>query len=93
MADRLGQVIVASIGSASNQRINLRWHGKLLTAPRLLICTDADDAGEKAAREIAKASRAARMVQIPMGKDMNEFCRLVRSPVAYNWLMSQLEHE
>ena len=48
-----GKLSAASIGSASNQHINPRWYGKLLAAPRLLVCMDADTAGEKAAAEIS----------------------------------------
>ena len=88
-----GKLSVASIGSASNQRINLRWHGKLLAAPRLLVCMDADEAGEKAAIEIATLSRAVKIIQVPTGKDMNEFHCIANGPVAYDWLMSQLKHE
>ena len=54
---------------------------------------DADEAGEKAAAEIATLSRAVKRVQVPLGKDMNEFYRLTSSPAAYDWLKSQLEHE
>jgi hypothetical protein len=43
----------ASIGSASNQYINWRWHGKQLAATRLLVCMDADAAGEGTASELA----------------------------------------
>src|SRR5664279_5929157 len=88
-----GEVSAASIGSASNCRINRRWFGKLLTAPRLLVCMDADEAGEKAAAEVGTVSRGARIVQLPMGKDMNEFYRLASSPAAYDWLKSQSEHQ
>jgi DNA primase len=88
-----GEVSAASIGSASNSRINRRWFGKLLAAPRLLVCTDADEAGNKAAAEIATISRAVKIIQVPLGKDKNEFYRLTSSPAVYNWLTSQLEHE
>ena len=88
-----GKLSVVSIGSASNCRINHRWFDKLLAAPRLLICMDADEAGEKAAIELATISRAVKIIQVPIGKDMNEFYRLARRPAAYTWLISQLEQE
>lgn len=84
---------VASIGSASNQRVNLRWYGKLLSAPRLLVCMDADEAGEKAAAEIATLSRAVKRVQVPMGKDMNEFYRLASEQTVHDWLKTQFDPE
>ena len=47
---------------------------------------DADEAGEKAAAEIATVSRAARIVQVPMGKDMNEFYLSAGRQAVDNWL-------
>ena len=85
-----GKLSVASIGSASNCHINLRWYGKLLTAPRLLVCMDADEAGENAAAEIATLSSAVERVQVPMGKDMNEFYRLTSEEAVHNWLKTEL---
>ena len=76
----------ASIGSASNRHINLRWYGKLLAVPSLLICMDADEAGEKAASELASLSRAVKIIQVPMGKDMNEFYRLAGEQTVRDWL-------
>jgi Toprim-like len=64
---------VASIGSASHRHINLRWYGRLLAAPRLLVCMDADAAGMNAAAEIALVSGAARAFQVPHEKDVNAF--------------------
>ena len=53
----------------------------------------ADEAGNKAAAEIATVSRATHIVQLPLGKDMNEFYRLTSRPAADDWLKSQLEHQ
>ena len=86
-----GKLSVASIGSASNQHINLRWYGKLLAAPRLLICMDADAAGEKAASEIMTLSAAVKRVQVPEGKDMNEFYRFASELAVRDWLKTQLD--
>lgn len=85
-----GKLSVASIGSASNQRINSRWYSKLLTAPRLLVCMDVDEAGEKAAEEISSLSCAVKRLRVPLGKDMNEFYRLANAQAAYEWLMAEL---
>ncbi len=86
-----GKLSVASIGSASNQHINLRWHGKLLCAPRLLVCMDADEAGEKAAEEIEILSRAVKRIQVPAGKDMNEFYLQTGQLRAGEWLKQVVE--
>ncbi len=86
-----GQLSVASIGSASNQRINLRWHGKLVVAPRILVCMDADEAGEKAALELATLSRAVKRVQVPLGKDMNEFYLRAGQCLVREWLKQVAE--
>jgi DNA primase len=81
-----GKLSAASIGSASNRHINRRWFGKLIAVPRLLICMDADEAGEKAASELASLSRAVKIIQVPVGKDMNEFYRLVSEQAVQDWL-------
>ena len=86
-----GKVSVASIGSVSNQRINLRWHGKLLVAPRILVCMDADEAGGKAAIEIATISRAVKIIQVPLGKDLNEFYLRAGQQLAGEWLKQLFE--
>lgn len=87
-----GELSIASIGSASNQHINRRWHGKLLAAPRLLVCMDADEAGEKAASELATLSAAAKRVQIPMGKDINEFYLCAGEQIVGEWLKRICDH-
>jgi DNA primase len=84
-----GKLCVASIGSVSNRHINLRWHGKLFAAPRLLVCMDADEAGERAASEIANLSLAVKIVQVPIGKDVNEFYRLASEQTVRDWLKEQ----
>jgi DNA primase len=85
-----GKFSAASIGSASNRRINPRWCGKLLTMPRLLACMDADSAGAKASAEIAAISSAVRVAQVPIGKDLNEFYLRAGRKVVYEWLVENL---
>lgn len=65
--------VPVSIGSASHRRINPRWFGKLLAAPRIWVCMDSDEAGVRAAAEIAQLSSAVQVVQVPIGKDMTEY--------------------
>ena len=68
-----GKLSAASIGSASNWRIHARWYGKLLTPPSILVGLDSDAAGIAAAQHLATISQAIRVMQIPAGKDLNEF--------------------
>jgi DNA primase len=86
-----GKLSVASIGSASNQRINLRWYGKLLAAPRLLVCMDVDEAGEGAAARLVTLSHAAKIIHVPQGKDMNEFYLRAGECLAGEWLQQVSE--
>ena len=88
-----GQLSVVSIGSASYGHIQRRWLGKLLLAPRILVCTDADAAGEKAAAAIATLSSAVKRVQLPMGKDMNDFYRRTSHQAACAWLKRLVDAE
>ena len=81
----------ASIGSASNRRINRRWFGKLLAAPRIWVCFDSDEAGMKAAAEIALLSNAVRVVRVPMGKDLTEFSLSAGKQAACEWLSRMSE--
>ncbi|MEO8393345.1 MAG: toprim domain-containing protein [Chloroflexota bacterium] len=85
---QLGQdkLSVASIGSASNQRINLRWHGKLISSPCILVSMDVDKAGVQAATELATISSAVKIIQVPTGKDMNEFYLRAGQQLASEWL-------
>ena len=73
--------------------INLRWYRKLLTAPRLFICMDVDEAGEKAAAEMMALSRAAISLQIPVGEDMNEFYLRLGHSLASEWLQQIVEYK
>ena len=51
---------------------------------------DADDAGIKAAAEIAAISRAVRVAQVPIGKDLNEFYLHSGKQTVYEWLVKNL---
>ncbi|MEO8392921.1 MAG: toprim domain-containing protein [Chloroflexota bacterium] len=83
------EVSAASIGSASNRRINRRWYGKLLAAPHLPVCMDADEAGVQAATKIAALSNAVRIVRVPTGKDMNEFYLRAGKQATVEWLVKK----
>ena len=83
----------ASIGSASNRWINPRWFGKLPAAPRIWVCLDSDEAGVKAAAEIALISSAVRVVHVPMEKDVNAFYLRADRSLVDNWFGSLLHGE
>jgi DNA primase len=90
IATQLGSrwVSAMSIGSASNRRTNHRWFGMLLSAPRILVCMDTDQAGINAAAEIAMISSAVRIVQVPNEKDLNAFYLGTDKSTVVNWLQS-----
>lgn len=87
------QISPASIGSASNRQINRRWFGALLSAPRILVCMDTDQAGINAAAEITMISSAVRSVQVPTEKDLNAFYLATNEVVVSNWLDATIHLE
>jgi DNA primase len=81
-----GVVCATSIGSAANKHTNPRWFPKFITAPSILVCMDADEAGENAAFHIHGLSQAAKCIRIPLGKDLNEFYQLAGRNAVRNWI-------
>ena len=71
-------------------RINPRWHGRLLAAPRLLVCMDADEAGQAATAEIASSLGVVRVLSVPEQKDFNDYARTVGSAMATEWLLCEV---
>jgi DNA primase len=84
-------ISATAIGSAANKRINRRWFAKFVSAPSILICMDADQAGEGAAAQISGLSRAARCVQVPQGKDINDFYNQAGHENVQTWLTHLME--
>ena len=84
-----GLISAAALGSAANADINPRWYPKLLTAPSILVCMDDDPAGQVAAEQIAELSQASRRIQVPQGKDMNEFYLLNGQDSMKEWITVQ----
>jgi len=80
-----------SIGSSANRRINRRWYTKFIAAPRVLARMDDDGAGEGAAAEIEALSGAVKRVQVPQGKDVNDYYLLAGHEAVYLWLKSLVE--
>ncbi|MAS35515.1 MAG: hypothetical protein CL610_16000 [Anaerolineaceae bacterium] len=87
----LGLICPVSIGSSANKRINARWFKKFIAAPRILARMDNDTAGEGAASEIEALSSAVRRVQVPVGKDVNDFYLLAGAIAVQAWIEANLE--
>jgi DNA primase len=86
-----GLICPVSIGSSANKRINARWFRKFIAAPRILARMDDDTAGEGAASEIEALSCAVRRVQVPVGKDVNDFYLLAGRTAVQDWIEANLE--
>jgi len=85
-----GIASAVAIGSASHARIDRRWYGRLLVAPRILACMDADEAGAGAATQLMAISGAVRSVQVPSGKDLNEFYQQAGENAVKEWLQTMV---
>lgn len=80
-----------SIGSAGNARIDPRWWMLLNAAPRVLVRMDADAAGDQAAAHIHGLLSTARRVDVPQGKDPNEFLLAAGAQAVRDWLAPLLQ--
>ncbi len=80
-------VSTASIGSAANKRINSRWFSKFITAPSIFIRMDDDTAGQGASENIAGLSQATQCIQVPQGKDVNDFYLLAGHDTVHSWII------
>ena len=81
----------AAIGSASHARIDRRWYGTLLGVPRVIACMDADAAGAGAAAQLEALSGAVKCVQVPLGKDLNEFYQQAGENGVKEWLQTMID--
>ncbi len=79
-------VSVASIGSAANKTINSRWFSKIISAPSILLRMDEDQAGHRAISQIGKLSQAVMCVQVPHGKDVNDYYLLTSDAIVLQWI-------
>lgn len=79
-------VCAASIGSASNRRINPRWYGRFLASPLMVLRMDADEAGQGAAAAIERLSAAVRRAHVPQGKDVNDYYLLAGHDAVRAWI-------
>lgn len=89
IARQAGTGLMASvaIGSAANKRINLRWFPKFITAPSIFIRMDDDQAGQGASEKIAGLSQATQCIQVPQGKDVNDFYILAGHDTVHSWII------
>lgn len=65
-------VDVVALGSARAD-VDERWRGHLCQYSRWLVCTDNDQAGEKAAAGWCSWSERASRLEVPFGKDPTEY--------------------
>lgn len=64
---------VGTFGSASNAGIPARWLPRFATAPVILVATDPDMAGNRAAARFGMLSARVRRVVLPAGQDVSDF--------------------
>lgn len=64
---------VGTFGSASNAGIPARWLPRFATAPAILVATDPDTAGNRAAARFGMLSARVRRVTLPAGQDVSDF--------------------
>ncbi len=88
IAKQVGEGIIctASIGSAANKRINVRWFPKFISAPSIFVRMDYDKAGEGAALQIAALSQVVKRIQVPQGKDVNAYYQLAGHDAVLQWI-------
>jgi DNA primase len=79
-------VNVASIGSAANKRINPRWFPKFISAPSILLRMVDDRAGQEAISQLSQLSQAVKCVQVPHGKDVNDFYLISGDAMIIQWI-------
>lgn len=86
-------VSVVSIGSAANKHINRRWKPEFLGAPRILARMDEDEAGRQAFLTALEeiSWRSVRWLQVPVGKDINDFYLQAGKAAVLDWLRVALE--
>ena len=82
-----GLIAATAFGSAANKHINPRWFKKLIAAPRILACMDADAAGDAAVSEISVLSHAVWRVQVPFGKDVTDFYLQAGQAALRDWIV------
>lgn len=75
-----------ALASASNAAINPRWYPHLISAPRIYVRADADAAGQAAVAKLQAISKSVVPVQVPEGKDVNDYYLAVGEDRFYEWI-------
>ena len=71
-AQQVGDLVnPVTVGSASNN-INPRWFGHMACSSDIYGCFDHDDAGKKPAERLAKQCERAKLIYVPIGKDLTD---------------------
>ena len=83
-------VYPTSIGSAANKTINVRWYIYMTMMVRILVRTDADQAGDQAYKAIEALSQSVYRTQVPIGKDINEFFLAEGAQAVREWIQDGL---
>lgn len=83
-------VCPVTLGGAAN-KLHSRWYSRLIQAPRLLVVTDKDGAGDKAAERLQSLSARAQRITVPNGKDFNDFYLDSRISVVNDWVKGLLK--
>lgn len=64
---------VVTLGSASNTQIPTRWLPYFAQASMIVVATDADQAGDRAAARFGALSARVRRLPLPDGQDITDF--------------------
>lgn len=59
-----------------------------MSAPSILLRMDEDPAGEVAVKQINSLSCAVKRINVPKGKDINDFYMLANHGIVYEWITS-----
>ena len=76
---------------ASSVRINTRFKPYIWCASAVYVCMDNDGAGAEAAEKWLDAVPDARIVNVPQGKDPNEFRLLAGGHAVREWVQSLIQ--
>ena len=82
-------VVPVALGSAAYKSINPRWYPHFISAPSILVRMDDDEAGQRAVEQLGRLSAAVQAIQVPDGKDVNEFCLLAGEDALRAWVRGQ----
>lgn len=82
-------VCPVALASASNAKINPRWWSVFAAAPLVLARMDQDQAGQKALAALSDRF-PVKVVNVPAGKDVNEFLQYAGWIAVCDWLKAEV---